>query len=425
MTTEIGITLGLLVFAMVMFFTEKLPVWVTAMIVLLVFIVTGILEPQVAFSGFTNTSVLLYLAMFIIGDALFVTGAASDIGGLVTRFAKTEKQTIIFIMILAGVMSGFLSNTGTAAIFIPIIIGIAKSSGYSRPRLLMPLVAAAAMGGNLTLLGSPPNIIASSALESGGYEPFSVFDFTPVALPIFVSGIIYYILIGYRLLPDETSERVSDGSSVYDADLDYSQVAPWRKYMSIGIMVLTVIAMVFEEQIGISFYVSAWIGAIILVVTGTISSKDALNSFDMSIVLLFVGTLSIGEALEVTGAGSMIARTVLNIVGDSPYAILAGILIVCIVITNFMSNTATAALMAPIGLNIAAEIGADPRAVLMAVVVGCSCAYATPIGMPTNTMVYGVGGFKFSDYTKVGLPLIFINFAVSMVILPIIYPFFP
>lgn len=421
----ITITILFLVFAMVMFFWEKIPVWITAMIVLVGLILTDILEPKEAFAGFTDTSVLLYIAMFIVGAALFETGAATKIGGLVTRYAKTERQTIIFVMIIAGITSGFLSNTGTAAIFIPIIIGIAKSANYSRSRLLMPLVAAVAMGGNLTILGSPPNIIASSQLEAAGLQGFGVFEFTPIALPILIVGIIYFIFIGYKLLPDGKSTDANADESVYDQDIDYSKVPAWKTNMSIIVMVVTVIAMVTEKQIGIPFYVSAWIGAIVLVVTKTMTGKQALNSIDMSTVLLFVGTLSIGKALEKTGAGSVIAQSVLAIVGDSPLAVLGAILVICIVITNFMSNTATAALMAPISLSIALEIGADPRAVLMATVIGCSCAYATPIGMPTNTMVYGVGGYKFSDYTKVGLPLILINFVASMILLPILFPFFP
>lgn len=425
MDYEIVITIGLLIFAMVMFFFEVLPVSITAMIVLVAYILTGILEPAEAFQGFTNSSVLLYLALFVIGDALFITGAASRIGELVKKYSKSERVTIILIMLTAGLCSGFLSNTGTAAIFIPIIIGISKSTGYSRSRLLMPLVAAAAMGGNLTLLGSPPNLIASSQLEEAGLEGFGVFEFTKIALPIFIAGIVYYTLLGYKLLLDKQKMIVSDDNSIYDMDIDFDEVPRYKMIMSVIIMIITVLGMVFEKKIGIPLYVTAWIGAIAMVALRIMREKQAMDSIDMSTVFLFVGTLSIGKALEKTGAGSVIANFVLGVVGDNPISILAGILLICIIMTNFMSNTATGALMAPIALNIAMEIGADPRAVLMATVIGCSCAYATPIGMPTNTMIYGVGGYRFSDYTKVGLPLIVINFIVSMIFLPILFPFFP
>lgn len=419
------ITLLFLIFAMVMFFLEKIPVAMTAMIVLVGYIVTGILTPQEAFKGFTNSSVLLFMAMFIVGDALFITGAAHKIGGVVTKYAKTEKQTIIMIMVTAGLLSGFLSNTGTAAIFIPVILGIAKSANYSRSRLLMPLVAATAMGGNLTLLGAPGNLIASSQLEMGGLEGFAIFEFTKIALPLLTAGIIYYIFIGYKLLPAEGERKIADSNSIYDKEISFDEVPKWRMVTSVIVMLMTVLGMVFESQIGIPFYVIAWIGAIIMVVSGVMTNQQAMGAIDMSTILLFVGTLSIGTALEKTGAGAVIADLILGLVGDSPFAILASILIVCIIMTNLMSNTATTALMAPIGMSIALEIGADPRAVLMAIVIGGSCAYATPIGMPTNTMVYGIGGYKFSDYVKVGLPLILINFLISLVLLPILFPFYP
>lgn len=142
---------------------------------------------------------------------------------------------------------------------------------------------------------------------------------------------------------------------------------------------------------------------------------------------LFGGTLSLAAALQSTGAGEMIADKVIGMLGKepSPYVLTFVVLLICCVLTNFMSNTATTALMAPICLSIAQGMGADPRAVLMACIIGGSCAYATPIGMPANTMVLGVGGYKFKDYAKSGVPLIIIAMVVSMIILPIAFPFFP
>ena len=174
-------------------------------------------------------------------------------------------------------------------------------------------------------------------------------------------------------------------------------------------------------------YISGCIGALALIITGVISEKQALNSIDLKTIFLFGGTLSLAAALEKTGAGEMVAETVMNLLGEnpSPYVLTFVVFILCCIMTNFMSNTATTALMAPICLSIAEGMGADPRAVLMACVIGGSCAYATPIGMPANTMVVGAGGYTFMDYVKAGLPLIVIATIVSMIILPIAFPFFP
>ena len=197
--SQITITLLFLLFAIVMFMWEKIPLGLTSMIVCVGLVVTGVLEWQTAFAGFIDSNVILFVAMFIVGGALFETGMANKIGGIVTHFAKTERQLIVAIMVIVGVMSGFLSNTGTAAILIPVVIGIAAKSGYSRSRLLMPLVFAAAMGGNLTLIGAPGNMIAQSGMEGSGLK-FGFFDYAKVGVPILIVGIIYFAFIGYKFL---------------------------------------------------------------------------------------------------------------------------------------------------------------------------------------------------------------------------------
>ena len=324
---------------------------------------------------------------------------------------------------IVGVMSGFLSNTGTAAILIPVVIGIAAKSGYSRSRLLMPLVFAAAMGGNLSLIGAPGNMIAQSSMEKIGLK-FGFFDYAKVGLPILVVGIIFFALFGYKFLPDKVD---TSGEGIFDETKDFSNVPKWKQTLSLIILLLTLLGMIFEDQIGIKLCVIGCVGALALIVTGVISEKDALLSIDLKTIFLFGGTLSLASALEATGAGELIADKVIGMLGDnpSPYILTFVIFMLCCIMTNFMSNTATTALMAPIGVSIAQGMGADPSAVLMACVIGGSCAFATPIGMPANTMVVTAGGYTFKDYAKAGIPMIVVATIVSMILLPIFYPFFP
>ena len=417
-----AITLVFLLFAIIMFIWEKLPLGVTSMIVCIGLIITGVLDWKTAFSGFIDSNVILFVAMFIVGGALFETGMANKIGGVVTHFAKSERQLIIAIMVIVGLMSGVLSNTGTAAVLIPVVIGIAAKSGYSRSKLLMPLVFAAAMGGNLSLIGAPGNLIAQSAMQEIG-KSFGFFEYTKIGLPILITGILFFALIGYKLLPDTKPS----GDSVYGEQKDYSDVPKWKQWLSLIILILTLIGMIFEEKIGIKLCVVGCIGALLLVVTGVISEKQALKSIDLKTIFLFGGTLSLASALQKSGAGEFLANKVISFLGDnpSPYLLTFVVFILCCVLTNFMSNTATTALMVPICLSISEAIGADPSAVLMACVIGGSCAYATPIGMPANTMVIGAGGYTFKDYAKSGIPLIIVSTIVSMILLPILYPFFP
>lgn len=418
------ITLLFLAFAIVMFVSEKIPLGLTSMIVCVGLIVTGVLGWKDAFAGFIDSNVILFVAMFVVGGALFETGMANKIGGLVTKFAKTERSLIVAIMLIVGLMSGVLSNTGTAAILIPVVIGIAAKSGFKRSRLLMPLVFAAAMGGNLSLIGAPGNMIGQSVLEEATGQSFGFFEYAIVGLPILIVGILFYATIGFKLLPNHD---VQDEGGAFDTEKDFSDVPKWKQILSLVILVVTLIGMIFEDKIGIKLCVTGSIGALLLMLTGVISEKDAIQSIDLKTIFLFGGTLSLAAALKNTGAGEMIASTVVGLLGENPSPLLLTfvVFIICAVLTNFMSNTATTALMAPICLAIAQGMGADPRAVLMACVIGGSCAYATPIGMPANTMVLGVGGYRFKDYVVAGLPLIVIATIVSMVILPIAFPFFP
>lgn len=399
------ITLLFLLFAVIMFVLEKIPLGVTSMIVCIGLVVTGVLDVKTAFAGFIDSNVILFVAMFIVGGALFETGMANKIGGIVTKFAKTERMLIIAIMVIVGLMSGILSNTGTAAVLIPVVIGIA-----------------AAMGGNLSLIGAPGNLIAQSALSEIGLK-FGFFEYAVVGMPILIVGILFYATIGYRLLP---SHDVKDDGA-FDTTKNFDNVPKWKQWLSLIILVFTLLAMIFEDKIGIKLCISGGIGALLLILTGVISEKDALKSIDLKTIFLFGGTLSLASALQETGAGEVIANKVIGALGanPSPYILTLVVFLLCCIMTNFMSNTATTALMVPICLSIAQGMGADPRAVLMACVIGGSCAYATPIGMPANTMVVGAGGYKFMDYVKAGFPLIIIATVVSMIILPIAFPFFP
>ncbi|EPZ5128237.1 SLC13 family permease [Klebsiella pneumoniae] len=419
----ITITLCLLVFAIIMFVWEKVPLAVTSMVVCVALVLTGVLDLKQAFAGFIDSNVILFVAMFIVGGALFETGMANKVGGVITHFAKTEKQLIFIIMVVVGVMSGFLSNTGTAAVLIPVVIGVAAKSGFTRSRLLMPLVFAAALGGNLSLIGAPGNLIAQSALQNIG-SGFGFFEYAKVGLPMLVCGILYFLTIGYKFLPNNSNS--SEVGSIGE-QRDYSHVPRWKQILSLVVLIATILGMIFEKQTGISLTVAGCIGALVLVITGVLTEKQAYKAIDSQTILIFGGTLALAKALEMTGAGKLVADQVIGLLGNnsSPFMLLVVVFALSVVMTNFMSNTATVALLVPVSLSIAAGMGADPRAVLMATVIGSSCAYATPIGMPANMMVLSAGGYKFVDYAKSGIPLIIVSTIVSLILLPILFPFHP
>ncbi|MFZ5753000.1 MAG: SLC13 family permease [Bacillota bacterium] len=424
--TAATITLLILAAAAVLFVTEVIPLAVTAMSVAVVLTLTGVLDAKAAFSGLMDSNVILFAGMFVVGQALFETGVATKLGNSVVKIAgKSEKALLAAVMIVAAGLSSVLSNTGTTAVLMPVTISIAAAAGFSRGKLLMPLALAAGLGGMITLVGTPPNLVVKGAIEKAGLGTFGFFEFGLIGIPLTIAGIIYMLTIGYKLIPDRGVDQEEVAAAV-KAEAGNKTANSTKQMISILVMIGTVLAMIFEKQLGVGLHVSATIGALVLVITGVMTDKQAYRAIDWTTIFLFAGMLPLAQALDKTGAGKMIADVVIGLIGKnaSPYVITAGLFLLACSLTQFMSNTASTALLAPIGIAIAKGLGADPRAVLMAIAIAASCAFATPVGTPPNTLVLGPGNYKFMDYVKVGTPLIVVMFVVSVALIPMIWPFF-
>ena len=425
------ITLLVLLLAAILFVTEIIPVAATALVVMFLLYLTGVIDAATVFSGFTNNIVILITGMFVIGAALFETGVAKKISNLITKFAKTEKQLLLAIMVIGASLSAFLSNTSTTAVLMPIVILIADNMGFSRAKLLMPLAYATALGGLITLVGTNSNLAAQGVMENEGIPVFGFFEFAKIGIPLTVIGIIYMMTIGYKLIPtrenpkDETAIAKEEAAAAIAAS-DSQKDNPVKQFIAVAILILTIIFMVFEQQIGIPLHIFSIMGALLIVLTRTMTEKQAYKSLDMSTIILVAGMMPLATALSETGAAKMIAETVMGSVGNGagPYVITALIFIITTVLTSVMSNTAAAALMAPIAIVIASSMGADPRAILMAVCIGASAAYASPIGTPPNTMIYSPGNYRFIDYIKCGLPFIIIQLIICVLLVPLFWPFY-
>ena len=193
-------------------------------------------------------------------------------------------------------------------------------------------------------------------------------------------------------------------------------------------IIIVIIVMAFGKQLpgflNMPLHVASTIGALIVVVTGVVPEKKAYASIDWTTIFLFAGMLPLASAMNTTGAGKMIADMVVGALGDSPspFIIMTAMFWLTSILTQFMSNTASTTLLAPISLAIAEGIGASPQAILMIVAMAASCAFATPVGTPPNTLVLGPSGFRFVDYVIVGTPLIFVCYVVLMIVAPIFWP---
>lgn len=208
MTYEIGFVLSLLFVALVLFVTEKLRMDLVALLVLAVLAVSGMVTTEQALEGFSNPAVVTVWAMFILSAGLSATGVADVIGRQVLRVAgDTEPRIIFTVMMASGVMSAFMNNVGVAALMLPVVMDIARRTGVSPSRLLMPMAYASLLGGLTTMIGTPPNLVASTALEQAGHAPFALFDFAPIGVPALIMGSLFVAFIGRHLLPKEVPEH--------------------------------------------------------------------------------------------------------------------------------------------------------------------------------------------------------------------------
>jgi anion transporter len=405
----------------VMAATDILPIILTVFICVLALTMTGVISPAEAFAGCVNSNVILIAAMIVVGGAFFRTGMAHDMAMAVLKRFKLPKTLLFGIVIVTGLISSVNSNTATTAIMLPIVIGICENGNINRSKLVMPIACAASIGGTITLVGTTVNLIGNSTLEEFGYvERFSMFEFVKMGLPILVITAVFLYFFGEKLMPD----RPFLGRDVYNEPVDYSNVPKWKKYMSLVIMLATFLGMSLEPFIHIPLHVTAVMGACLTVLTRTMTEKEALLSFDLKSVFLVAMVLPIATGLNNSGAGKLFADTILNVFGQdiSPIVLMIILYLASNVTTQFMSNTAAAGIFCPIGIAIVQALNANPKSVLLAVMLGSSYAFATPIGMPGNTMVWEPGGYKFGDFTKVGIPLLVISFIYCVITLPIFYP---
>ena len=424
------ITLCVLAVAAFLFVTELIPLAVTAMAACTVLGILGVLPSKAVYAGLSNSTVVLFGGMFVIGAAMFKTGLAEAIGIAVVKKAGTNELPLMAaIMIVTCVLSSVSSNTGTVACLMPVIIGICQAAKIPASKQLMPLAIAANVGGTITMIGTPPNVIVTGALSAAGLPTFGFFEFAFIGVPLSIIIVLYTLFIGRRFLPDHSAgamdeEAVKAAKEEAGASDDNAPKSKTKMWISGLILIGVVLCMALDLKT-VPLHTAAVTGAILCVVTGCLKEKEAYAGIDWVTIFLFAGMLSVASAMEKTGAGKLIADTVVSMMGTNPnpYVLTAVLFLISNVLTQFMSNTASAALLAPIGISIAQSIGADPKPVLMALGIAASCAFATPMATPPNTLVLGPGGFSFNDYAKVGVPMCVISLIVCLVVIPIVWPF--
>jgi anion transporter len=423
------ITLCVLAVAAFLFVTELIPLAVTAMAACTALGILGVLPSKQVYAGLSNSTVVLFGGMFVIGAAMFKTGLAEAIGVAVVKKAGTNEIPLMAaIMLVTIVLSAVSSNTGTVACLMPVIIGICQAAKIPASKELMPLAIAANVGGTITMIGTPPNVIVTGALAAAGLPTFGFFEFAKIGIPLSIIILLYTLFVGRHFLPvhnagdmDEEAVKAAKEEAGSAGDAPKSKTKMWIS----GLILIGVVVCMALGLKNLPLHTAAVTGAILCVITGCLKEKEAYAGIDWVTIFLFAGMLSVATAMDKTGAGKLIADTVVGMMGSNPnpYVLTAVLFLISNILTQFMSNTASAALLAPIGISIAQEVGCDPKPVLMALGIAASMAFATPMATPPNTLVLGPGNFTFNDYVKVGVPMCLLSWVACVVIIPIFWPF--
>ena len=262
----------LLAVVALLFVTELIPLAITAVGAAIACGLLGLIPAKQVFSGLSNSTVVLFAGMFVVGASMFYTGLAQEIGGVVVKMCGTGENSLMFgLMIVGTVLSAVLSNTGTAACLLPVALGICSAAKIPASRQLMPLAFACGWGGIITMVGTPPNIIATGAMSAAGLEPFGFFEFAWIGVPISIAGMLYMMFLGKYLLPNKQIDADQD----IEQEIEANEVD--RKKQVISGVILGGVVLVMAVGIpGVSLEMAAIIGALLCVLTKYRSSSVSI-----------------------------------------------------------------------------------------------------------------------------------------------------
>ena len=617
-------TLIILVITVALFIWGRVRTDIVALTALAALLVLGILTPAEALAGFSSPIVIMMIGLFVVGGAIMQTGLAKLTGNKLMALSRgNETITFLLVMLVTSFIGAFVSNTGTVALMMPIIMSIAAGSGMQSSRFLMPLAFAGSLGGMLTLIGTPPNLVIDEVLTEGGYQPLAFFSFFPVGIIVIAIGIIVLMPLSkiflskkqsgkkkkqgkslddlvdeYQLLDNlhryivpsrrpstaldengeqmdivgktlkdlsiqkkygvsiieirnekksrlglvkDVSQNMAKSSSTiqvhdtlyiigeeekmkrfasdyglrkmkdvkidfYDLGLTEIVVMPTsnfaglrigdanlRKRFGINVLgvkrgdeyitdnliaaklhvgdmllvqgewtnlahlatdtsnwvvidqpektadkvlldykapvaaaiMLLMIAMMVFDFIPVAPVTAVIIAGLLTVFAGCFRNVEAAyKTINWESIVLIAAMMPMSTALEKTGASALVSQGLVESLGSmGPTALLAGIYFTTSLMTMFISNTATAVLMAPIALVAAQQVGVSPYSFLFAVTLGASMCFASPFSTPPNALVMKAGGYTFMDYVKVGLPLQIIIGVVMTFVLPLLFPY--
>lgn len=421
--TQSTVAIGIILCIFVLYLVDVFPVAVTTMIGMVAMVFAGILTFNDAFTAFSNSAVMLVIGMIIIVDALLESGVGGRFGRLLAHLVNShERSFLIFVFLLAAVLSGFMTNAPLVAMFMSLIAAIADASDgqITKKNTYLPLAMAALIGGTGTLIGSTAPLLANNVLKTYGVETMNFFTPMPIA-----AAIVIVVAICYRLFLYKKQLKWFDFEEVQDEDEKAINTVPFdkrRAIISTSVFLICVVLFIvqpFDWDVGLI----AVSGALVLVMTKCIDGKRALRNMQWSAIVTLGSALALATGFIKSGAGEIVINWLIKILGhhvENPLVLVTLFLVAGYVLSLFMANGSLVSMLAAVSVPLAIQTGCDPMPVALACVFGASLAMATPVASTSVTMVQ-VAGYRFKDYFRVGGAVGLIGLATTWVMLVVMY----
>lgn len=416
------ISLIIFVACIALFIWDKLPMATTAILGCVAMVIFGVCDFKVAFGQFASSTVILTIGVMVIGAAIAETGLAATIGAWIVKISRgSEVKLIIGTYLASATMSAFLTNSAVLAIFIPIIMGLAKSNENIKAKnLIMPIAYGCVIGGASTLVGSTQQMTAQGLLEEAGLRTFKTFDFSLIGGVLILLGLLYCLFIGRVRAKKIWGSRPDDDSE--EASVTATDKTEYSKTKMIIMAVIFALTVVFYITEWIPLAVTSTTAALLCIITGCIKQKKAIFSVNWNIVGRLAGCLGLAKALEAAGGTKLIADGFSKLIGDS----ISPLLLFCILVllvqltSQFISNSTAILIVLPILLAISPSMGLNTYAFALGITIASGVALSCPLASSTLGMSMSVG-YKFNDYFKYSFLFDVIAYITIIVLVPLIY----
>ena len=367
-----------------------------------------------------SSTAVLIISLSILGAALFHSGLAKKIAsGILKVTGRSEKGVILGILLASILLSAISSNTAVVLMMIPLVKCISQELNITLKRTMFPLAIGAGLGGGCTLIGGTSNVSGNQILIDAGLPSMGFWTLGAVGIPVAVISVILIILLRDKLMPKDEG-----GYEGEEMDMSVMESSGDKRRMVVTgvITVLAVIAMMISTS---ALFVVALVGALLVIITGCVSEKEAFAAVDIKLLILIASFGVISESISNTGGDKLIADAFIKVIGTnaSPVVICAALFFVTALLTQFLSNIVAIMMMGPIAINIAGVLGVNPFAMVLTVIIAGNACFATPFGSPYLTIMMPTAGYKFKDFVRMGLPFVIIYWIASVLIIPVVWPF--